>query len=58
MDKTDGALKGRPIDTGILCRPFGARHLYCPNPGLTPGAIQFRPFGPQTCERAPGQKLG
>jgi hypothetical protein len=37
----------KPSRTRILCRPFGARRLRSENPGLTPGAIFSRPFGPQ-----------
>ena len=41
---TDDGRRGSEADN-ILCRPFGARNLFCaPYPGLTPGAKLCRPL--------------
>ena len=39
------------------CRAFGAHPMLYTNPGLTAGAIDCRPFGPQIRDKLAVQKL-
>ena len=46
MSSPEGATQN-PWAAWVWCRPFRAHHLLTLNPGLTPGAIDWRPFGAQ-----------